>query len=60
MRVVVAGRTFEDRSIPLVIFARPAARNGAEIVANGKPTVLVIGGQHGNEPACRSISRSAT
>ncbi len=51
MRVVIAGRSIEDRSIPLAIFARPAARNGSEIAANGKPTVLVIGGQHGNEPA---------
>ena len=51
MRVVIAGRSIEDRSIPLAIFARPAARSSSEIVANGKPTVLVIGGQHGNEPA---------
>ena len=51
MRVAAAGRSFEDRSIPLVIFARPAARSGGEVVANGKPTVLIIAGQHGNEPA---------
>jgi len=51
MRVVIAGRSIEDRAIPLAIFARPAARSGVEVLANGKPTVLIIGGQHGNEPA---------
>ncbi len=51
MRVVVAGRSIEDRAIPLVVFARPPAANGAALAANGKPTVLVIALQHGNEPA---------
>ena len=51
MRVLVAGRSIEDRPIPLVVLARPPAASGAALAANGKPTVLVIAQQHGNEPA---------
>jgi hypothetical protein len=51
MQVLIAGRSIEDRPIPLVVFARPPATNGAALAANGKPTVLLIAGQHGNEPA---------
>jgi hypothetical protein len=51
MRMHLAGRSIEDRAIPLLVFAHPPAGNGAALAANGKPTVLVIGGQHGNEPA---------
>ncbi len=51
MRVLVAGRSIEARPIPLVVFARPPATNGAALAANGKPTVLLIAGQHGNRPA---------
>jgi hypothetical protein len=50
-RLVVLGLSQERRAIPLLIFARPAAAQGADVVRNGKPTVLVIGQQHGNEPA---------
>ena len=49
MRIV--GRSQEKRAIPLLVFARPAAANGGDVARNGKPTVLVIGQQHGNEPA---------
>jgi len=51
MRMQPAGQSQEDRDIPLVIFARPPTRSAAELAANGKPTILVIGQQHGNEPA---------
>ena len=51
MRMQNAGQSQEDRDIPLVIFARPPTRSAAELAANGKPTILVIGQQHGNEPA---------
>ncbi|HYQ99053.1 MAG TPA: M14 family zinc carboxypeptidase [Casimicrobiaceae bacterium] len=51
MRVLTAGRSIADRSIPLVVFAHPPAANGAALRANGKPTLLVIAGQHGDEPA---------
>jgi hypothetical protein len=50
MRVQVAGQSQEDRAIPLLIFAHPPTRSAADLAANGKPTVLVIGQQHGNEP----------
>jgi hypothetical protein len=51
LRVRILGRSQEGRDIPLLVFARPAAADGAEVLKNGKPTVLIIGQQHGNEPA---------
>jgi Zinc carboxypeptidase len=51
LRVRIAGYSQEHRAIPLLIFARPAASSGADVQKNGKPTVLIIGQQHGNEPA---------
>lgn len=50
-RLVILGKSQEDRAIPLLAFARPAGGRGAELLRNGKPTVLIIGQQHGNEPA---------
>jgi len=51
LRVRVAGYSQEHRAIPLLVFARPAATSGGDVQKNGKPTVLIIGQQHGNEPA---------
>jgi Zinc carboxypeptidase len=51
VRVRVAGYSQEHRAIPLLVFARPAAASGSDVQKNGKPTVLIIGQQHGNEPA---------
>jgi len=51
LRLKVVGRSQEHRDILLLIFARPAAVSGQDVLKNGKPTVLIIGQQHGNEPA---------
>src|SRR5450432_3950437 len=51
VRVRVAGYSQERRAIPLLVFARPAAGSGGDVQKNCKPTVLIIGQQHGNEPA---------
>jgi zinc carboxypeptidase len=51
LRIRVLGHSQEQRAIPLLVFARPAASAGGDVQKNGKPTVLVIGQQHGNEPA---------
>jgi Zinc carboxypeptidase len=51
LRVRIAGHSQEHRAIPLLVFARPAAASGGDLQKNGKPTVLIIGQQHGNEPA---------
>ena len=51
LRVRIVGRSQEERAIALLIFARPAIADGSELAKNGKPTVLMIGQQHGNEPA---------
>jgi hypothetical protein len=51
LRVRVAGYSQEHRAIPLLVFARPSVALGGDVQKNGKPTVLIIGQQHGNEPA---------
>ncbi|TMH67142.1 MAG: peptidase M14 [Betaproteobacteria bacterium] len=50
MRVKIIGISQENRAIPLLIVARPPA-GGGDLQKNGRPTVLIIGQQHGNEPA---------
>ena len=50
LRVRIVGRSQEDRAIPLLVFARPSTATGSDVLKNGKPTVLIIGQQHGNEP----------
>ncbi len=51
LRVRTLGRSQEGREIPLLVFARPRAAFGPDALKNGRPTVVVIGQQHGNEPA---------
>ena len=51
VRVSIIGYSQERRAIPLLVFARPAAGAGGDAQKNGKPTLLIIGQQHGNEPA---------
>ena len=50
LRVRIIGTSQEGRAIPLLIFARPST-SGGDLQRSGKPTVLIIGQQHGNEPA---------
>lgn len=47
----IIGRSQEGRAIPLLVFARGAGAHPAELAKSRKPTVLIIGQQHGNEPA---------
>ena len=49
--VRIMGRSQEGRAIPLLVLTRGSGADPGEIVKSGKPTVLVIGQQHGNEPA---------
>jgi hypothetical protein len=51
VRVRIVGKSQEGRDIYVLAFARPAVIDGAEMLKNGKPIVLIIGQQHGNEPA---------
>jgi hypothetical protein len=51
MRVRIIGRSQQGRAIPLVIMARGGSASSAELLKNGRPTLLIIGLQHGNEPA---------
>src|SRR5947207_3312411 len=50
LRVRIIGTSQQGRAIPLLIFARPSTGAG-DLQKSGKPTVLIIGQQHGNEPA---------
>ena len=56
LRVRVLGFSQEHRTIPLLVFARPSAAAGGDVQKNGKPTVLVIGQQHGNDLPRRTIA----
>ncbi|MDP5008625.1 MAG: M14 family metallopeptidase, partial [Glaciimonas sp.] len=51
MRVQQLGTSQQGRAIPLLIFSSQPVADGAQLSKNGKPTVLIIGSQHGNEPA---------
>ena len=50
LRVRIIGTSQQGRAIPLLIFARPSTGAG-DLQKSGKATVLIIGQQHGNEPA---------
>ena len=47
----IIGRSGEGRPIPLLIFAATDALSGEAMQAAGRPTVLIVAQQHGNEPA---------
>lgn len=51
LRVRQLGRSQQGRAIPLLVFADPALSSAAELAKNGKPSILLIGSQHGDEPA---------
>ena len=51
LSVRIIGSSQEARAIPLLVFARPSPGDGGDLAKAGKPTVLIIGQQHGNEPA---------
>ena len=49
--VRIAGQSREGRAISLLIFTQPRAESAQASLASGKPTVLIVAQQHGNEPA---------
>jgi len=49
--VRVVGVSSESRAIPLLVFAQPKAAAPEAMLKSGKPTVLIVAQQHGNEPA---------
>jgi hypothetical protein len=51
LSVRMLGNTPEGRAIPLLVFARSEKGVNAAAAGNGKPTVLIIGQLHGDEPA---------
>jgi murein tripeptide amidase MpaA len=49
--VRILGRSGEGRSLMLLAFSDPRVESPAGMLASGKPTVLIVAQQHGNEPA---------
>jgi len=47
----IIGVSKEERAIPLLVFASPASAPPEAVLKGGKPTVLIVAQQHGNEPA---------
>ena len=47
----VIGRSGQGRPIPLLVFAIAGDTTGEAMQAAGRPTVLIVAQQHGNEPA---------
>lgn len=51
LRVSLIGKSQKGREIPMLVFSQTQDVSAHEIVKNGKPTVLIVAMQHGNEPA---------
>ncbi len=51
LRVKNLGLSQEQRFIPALVFSQPALGSSQQLLKNGKPTVLIMALQHGNEPA---------
>ncbi|MCY7369778.1 MAG: peptidase M14, partial [Polaromonas sp.] len=49
--VIVAGRSQGDQPLDAMVLARGSATDPASLLAAAKPTVLLVGQQHGDEPA---------
>jgi hypothetical protein len=47
----IIGASKEERAIPLLVFALPKTSTPEAMLKSGKPTVLIVAQQHGNEPA---------
>ncbi|GKX56805.1 hypothetical protein SOASR030_29170 [Leminorella grimontii] len=51
LRVKTLGRSQQGRAIPMLVFSAERAASAQTLMKNGKPTVLIVALQHGNEPA---------
>jgi len=47
----IVGASKEGRAIPLLVFGSTKTETPAAMLKSGKPTVLIVAQQHGNEPA---------
>jgi hypothetical protein len=47
----IIGASKEGRAIPLLVFASTKTATPEAMIKTGKPTVLIVAQQHGNEPA---------
>lgn len=51
LRVQIAGHSLEGRAIPALVFSNARAATAADLLKLNRPVVLLVGLQHGNEPA---------
>jgi hypothetical protein len=51
MQLTSVGHSQEGRSIPLVVLTGSGLSNAADLAGLGRPIVMLVGLQHGNEPA---------
>lgn len=51
MQVRVVGQSQEGRAIPVLVFSNSRATTAADLLRLNRPVVLLVGLQHGNEPA---------
>lgn len=51
LKVRVIGESQKGRAIPLLVFSDSRSALPENVLKNGKPTVLILALQHGNEPA---------
>jgi hypothetical protein len=51
LQVRIAGQSQEGRAIPVLVFSNSRARTAADLLRLNRPVVLLVGLQHGNEPA---------
>ncbi len=49
--VIAIGRSQQGQAIDAMVIARATSTDPATLTANGKPTVMLVGQQHGDEPA---------
>ncbi|MES2283679.1 MAG: M14 family metallocarboxypeptidase [Pseudomonadota bacterium] len=49
--VIAAGTSQRGEAIEALVLARATGADPAALLANGRPTVFLVGQQHGNEPA---------
>ena len=51
LQVRIAGQSLEGRAIPALVFSNARATSPADLLRLKRPVVLLVGLQHGNEPA---------
>ncbi|WP_347253408.1 M14 family metallocarboxypeptidase [Leminorella grimontii] len=51
LRVTTIGKSQKGKDIPMLVFSQTQDVSAQQLIKNGKPTVLIVAMQHGDEPA---------